>query len=123
MRADEEQLQALVGKDRIVRFLVRALPDEELQRRCDRRRDPRVSGNVDQPSPRRREQPRIGICWNPDAWPRLECCDQRIAERVLRSRDVAPRCRQVCEQAAVGPTGCQLGRAMRVDVDLTPLTW
>jgi len=33
MRADEEQLQALVGKDRIVRLLVRALTDEELQRR------------------------------------------------------------------------------------------
>jgi len=81
-----------------------------------------VSENVDQPAPRRREQPRIGIFWNPDAWPRLECCDQRIAERVLRSRDVAPRRRQVCQQAAVGLTGCQLGRAMRADVALAALT-
>ena len=87
MGADEEELQPLVGEDR--RFPLGTLGDD-LERRRGRGRDFRVPRGVDEPPPRGGQQPGLGLVGNSDAWPRLECCQQRVAERVLGGRDVAP---------------------------------
>ena len=113
MGAHEEELQPLVGELRIGRLAGPALGDEA--DRVDARRFYAVVPfPVEEPVPRRLEEPRLGRARGAVARPGVEGGEERVAERVLRGGDVARVRREVGDEPTVGVAGDRLDGAARV---------
>ena len=88
MRADEQQLQALVGQRVRIRGFVE-VAHHQLERRCAVIADLPMPRLVEQAIARRRHQPALRILRNTVARPRRQRRHQCIGERILRGGDVA----------------------------------
>src|SRR5437773_11741721 len=113
MGAHEEELQPLVGELRIGRLAGPALGDEA-DRVDARRLYAVVPFPVEEPIPRRLEEPRLRRARGAVARPGVEGGEERVAERVLRGGDVPRVRREVSDEPAVGVPGDRLDGATSV---------
>ena len=64
MGADEEELQPLVREGRVDGRIAASLGDDELESRRRPGFDLRVPRGIDEPTPRGRQEPRVGVVRN-----------------------------------------------------------
>ena len=115
VRADEQQLQPLVGKPAplVHRRPVR-VPHQQPDGRLRIGAHAFVPRPIDQPPPRRRQQPRFGLGGHAVARPGPERRQEGVRQRILRRRDVARARREVGHQPPVRLARDVLDDAARV---------